>query len=79
MVPRRVRRSDRRNIHPISTTRAGVARRGRPPTTWLDVTRRTPDAFELNDGIVPEGLEDKARRAVANCPEYAISITERPR
>jgi ferredoxin len=25
---------------------------------------------------VPEGLEDKARLAVANCPEYAISISE---
>ena len=25
---------------------------------------------------VPDGLEDKARRAVANCPEYAISISE---
>jgi ferredoxin len=34
------------------------------------------NAFELNDGLVPEGLEDKARLAVANCPEYAISISE---
>jgi ferredoxin len=34
------------------------------------------NAFELNDGEVPSGLEDKARRAVANCPEYAISISE---
>lgn len=34
------------------------------------------NAFELGDGQVPEGLEEKARRAVANCPEYAISITE---
>jgi ferredoxin len=34
------------------------------------------NAFELNDGIVPEGLEDKARSAVANCPEYAISVSE---
>ena len=34
------------------------------------------NAFELNDGLVPEGLEDKARRAAANCPEYAISISE---
>jgi ferredoxin len=33
-------------------------------------------ASEVNDGIVPAGLEDKARRAVANCPEYAISIEE---
>jgi ferredoxin len=34
------------------------------------------NAVELNDGIVAEGLEHKARLAVANCPEYAISITE---
>jgi ferredoxin len=34
------------------------------------------NAFELNDGEVPSGLEDKARRAVNNCPEYAISISE---
>jgi ferredoxin len=34
------------------------------------------NAFELNDGVVPEGLEDKARSAVANCPEYAISVSE---
>ena len=34
------------------------------------------NAFELNDGLVSEGLEDKARRAAANCPEYAISITD---
>jgi ferredoxin len=34
------------------------------------------NAFELNDGLVPEGLEDKARRAAANCPEYAIEISE---
>jgi ferredoxin len=25
---------------------------------------------------VPEGLEHKARLAVANCPEYAITISE---
>jgi len=34
------------------------------------------NAFELNDGTVPEGLEDKARAAVANCPEYAVSAEE---
>ncbi len=34
------------------------------------------NSHELNDGVVPEGLEDKARMAVANCPEYAISISE---
>jgi ferredoxin len=33
-------------------------------------------ASALGDGTVPPGLEDKARRAVANCPEYAITITE---
>jgi ferredoxin len=35
-------------------------------------------ATELNDGVVPPELEEKARSAVANCPEYAISITEEP-
>ena len=34
------------------------------------------NALERNDGLVPAELEDKARRAVANCPEYAISIKE---
>jgi len=34
------------------------------------------NAFELGDGQVPEGLEEMARRAAANCPEYAISISE---
>jgi ferredoxin len=34
------------------------------------------NAFELNDGVVPVGLEDKARLALANCPEFAISIEE---
>jgi ferredoxin len=28
------------------------------------------------DGVVPAELADKARLAVANCPEYAISIIE---
>jgi ferredoxin len=34
------------------------------------------NAVELGDGTVPAELEHKARLAVANCPEYAISITE---
>jgi ferredoxin len=34
------------------------------------------EASERGDGAVPPELVDKARRAVANCPEYAISITE---
>ena len=33
-------------------------------------------AFELNDGEVPTGLEDKARLILDNCPEYAITIEE---
>jgi ferredoxin len=33
-------------------------------------------AHELNDGEVPAALEAKARMAAANCPEYAISISE---
>jgi ferredoxin len=27
---------------------------------------------EMGDGTVPANLEDKARLAIANCPEYAI-------
>ncbi len=34
------------------------------------------NAHEVNDGVVPAALEDKARLAAANCPEFAISITE---
>jgi ferredoxin len=30
----------------------------------------------IGDGTVPRDLIDKARLAVANCPEYAISIIE---
>ena len=33
-------------------------------------------ASARGDGLVPEELLDKARRAAANCPEYAISLTE---
>jgi ferredoxin len=33
-------------------------------------------ASERGDGVVPDDLLDKARRAVANCPEYAITLTE---
>ena len=33
-------------------------------------------AHELHDGVVPAGLEDRARLAEANCPEHAISISE---
>ena len=33
-------------------------------------------ATAVGDGRVPPELEDKARRAVANCPEFAISLTE---
>jgi ferredoxin len=44
-----------------------------------------PGLFELDDlgtssavgdGSVPAGLVGQARLAVANCPEYAISLTE---
>ncbi len=34
------------------------------------------NAHELNDGVVPPGLEEKARLAAANCPEYAVIIEE---
>ena len=44
-----------------------------------------PDLFEvddyglsraLNEGVVPPSLDEKARLAVDNCPEFAISIVE---
>lgn len=34
------------------------------------------NATERGDGVVPAELEDKARLAASNCPEYAISIIE---
>ena len=33
-------------------------------------------AHELNGGVVPAGEEEKARLAVANCPEHAIEMEE---
>lgn len=33
-------------------------------------------AKALNDGVVPAGLEAKADLAIANCPEFAITIVE---
>ena len=32
------------------------------------------DGHEVGDGTVPAGLEQKARLAVANCPERAIDV-----
>ena len=39
----------------------------------------TAQALVIGDGTVRAELEDKARLAVANCPEYAISIDETER
>ena len=45
-----------------------------------------PELFDVDDfgqalllveGDVPSELEDKARLAASNCPEYAITITDR--
>ncbi|MEX0800719.1 MAG: ferredoxin [Dehalococcoidia bacterium] len=33
-------------------------------------------AHEVDDGTVPPALEEKARLAVKNCPELAISLQE---
>ena len=33
-------------------------------------------AFELNDGVVPAGMEERAQLIIDNCPEYAIEIVE---
>jgi ferredoxin len=34
------------------------------------------NAVVIGDGSVPPELEDKARLAVANCPEYAIAVSD---
>jgi ferredoxin len=34
------------------------------------------NSHEVDDGNVTAGMEDKARLAVANCPERAIAIEE---
>ena len=34
------------------------------------------NAMVRGDGTVPPELEEKARLAVGNCPEYAISIVD---
>ena len=48
-------------------------------------TRSAPELFDvddygqailLGDGDVPSELEDKARLAASNCPEYAITISD---
>jgi ferredoxin len=33
-------------------------------------------AHEVNDGVIPPELQEKARLAVANCPENAIVVVE---
>jgi len=33
-------------------------------------------AVLLHDGVVPDGLHDKAALAIANCPEFAITLDE---
>jgi ferredoxin len=33
-------------------------------------------AHALNGGVVPAGMEDKARLCADNCPEFAISIED---
>jgi ferredoxin len=33
-------------------------------------------AIVIGDGTVPPELADKARLAAANCPEFAITVTE---
>lgn len=34
------------------------------------------NAHEKGDGTVPEGLEEKAHLAEANCPEFAITVEQ---
>ena len=34
------------------------------------------NATALNDGDVPEGQEQRAELAIANCPEHAIAVVD---
>ena len=34
------------------------------------------NAFELNDGVVPADMEEKAHLIIDNCPEFAIAVIE---
>jgi ferredoxin len=36
------------------------------------------NGHEIGDGTVPAGLEEQARLAVDNCPEYAIEVIDEP-
>ena len=42
----------------------------------LFVLDRFGNASAASDGHVPPGFEEKARLAVANCPEMAVEIVE---
>jgi len=35
-------------------------------------------AYTENDGLVPEGKEEEARRAVDSCPVQAVTVSEEP-
>jgi ferredoxin len=37
---------------------------------------RLGNASEIGDGTVPPELEEKARLAKANCPEFAVELIE---
>ena len=49
--------------------------RGAAPAELFDVDD-FGQAVVIGDGRVPPELEEKARLAVANCPEYAITLEE---
>ena len=42
----------------------------------LIVLDKFGNAQPAGDGVVPPGLEEKARLARANCPEFAVEIIE---
>jgi ferredoxin len=44
------------------------------PQLFIDDDQGYPEV--IGDGTVPDGEEDAARHAVANCPERAITLEE---
>ena len=61
------------SVMPTSAKVTTAATRSRRScSTWTT----TGYATAAGDGEVPAGMEDKARLAAANCPEYAVLIEE---
>jgi ferredoxin len=60
----------------VSRRRAELRLRSLAVAPELFVLDRFGNASAAGDGHVPPGFEEKARLALANCPEMAVEIVE---